>query len=452
MRAIADRLGVGPYFLLGLIAMGTSAAIVWFTYTGTLRSLFNGGKPEITAVFSDAKTLQEGNPVRVNGVTVGEVKELEPVDGSRAVKATLTIDDSAGTIYRDARAKVAWRTLLGGAFAVNITPGRPESGELGDRAIPLAQTESQVELDDITSVIQGDARDGLKTIPPQLSETMEDPATLERLGIALKDVTPDAEQGLNALRGRFKDRDLKALVTQTAKAARALDAPNDELRTLVEGAAGTLQVTAAREADLRATISRAPAILRETNTTLARLDTTLGIAEPVVEKLSKPAGDVAPTLRKLSPVVTGADELLADAVPLLNRLRPASTALASTARQGLPLLDDLQPSLDRIDDKILPYMNEVDPQTQHTAAQMVGPALGGLGNVAAPFDANGHVLRFPAAALNSSAYLPCQTYVGNPDKTRLVECRNLQEIIDTYMKWDPLGPVPGTAEDPEGGR
>ncbi|WP_354700105.1 hypothetical protein DSM112329_00368 [Paraconexibacter sp. AEG42_29] len=438
------RLGLERHKTMGIIAVAGVALLLYGTYAGIIRSVLAGSTPEVSAVFRNVATLREGDLVRVRGVNVGKVEKLESVDGGRATKVTMSVDEDAGEIHADARAKVAWRTLLGGAFAVNLDPGREESGKLsGD--IPLKQTSSQVELDDITSVVAGDARRGLKQIPPQLTDAMRDPQTLKDLGETLDEQSPSIEQGLNAARGTAKDRDLQALVTETTKTVKALDAPDDGLNRLVSGAGGTLQVTAAREADLRATIGTAPGVLRNTDITLARLDTTLGVLDPVVDKLRDPAGKVAPALIRLSPVVRGGDRLLTRATPLLRDLRPAVSSLAAASRRGTPLLEELQPSITRLDKTILPYFNETDPETTHTTAEMVGPGLGGLANVAAPFDSNGHVLRFPFTGGSSPLYLPCQVYAGNPDKTKAIECRNLSKVLNDYLTFNPLDPAPGSA-------
>lgn len=161
---------------------------------------------------------------------------------------------------------------------------------------------------------------------------------------------------------------------------------------------------------------------------------------------------MAPALAELRPVLTGADRLLNRARPLLRDLRPAVRSLASASRSGLPLLDEVAPSLTRLDRSILPSFNEKDPDTGFTTAEMVGPGAGGLANVAAQIDQNGHVLRFPFSSGSSPFYLPCQIYAGNPDKHgKLVECRRLQDIVSSYVNYNPLKPTPPIAPSPAAG-
>lgn len=449
----AQTLGIPPRAIVGFLALLVMSAIIVGSYTGFIRGMLDGDKDEITVLFSDTRTLRVDDPVRVRGIRVGEVKSLEAVEGSRTTKAVLAVDDSAGTIHGNARAHVVWRSLLGGAFAVNLDPGTPEGGTLGARAIPEERTTSQVELDEITSVVEGDAREGLRVLPGELARTMRDPETLRSLTKTLADESPSLQRGLNAARGQVKSRDLATLIRETGRTTDALDTPQDDLRTVVQGAAALVTVTANRQAELRDTFRRAPGVMQRTDITLDRLDDTLDLAEPLVRSLREPADELAPALRRLRPVATEAATLLRRAEPLLDRLRPAVRSLAKASRDGIPLLDELQPSLDRLDDKILPYMNEIDPETAHSAAQMVGPAVGGLGNVAAQYDANGHFLRFPATSGSSPAYLPCQLVAGNPDFAgELVKCKSLQELLETYLSYDPLSPAPGTQEPPSSSR
>jgi phospholipid/cholesterol/gamma-HCH transport system substrate-binding protein len=444
LRDIRNRLGVYFYVLLGLVALVVTAVILITDYTGGLQSLFGPDQHTVTAVVKDSKSLRRSDQVRIHGVKVGEVTSISPGPNARTSVVKMSVDNSAGTIYRDAWAHVRWRTLLGGNFALVIDPGHSSSGDLGSSPIPARHSTSQVELDDVISTISGSARRGLKTLMPETAKALSDPHTLAEVTSALARVAPDVAHGVGALRGEDQDRDLVRLVSQTARTVQALRTPDHQLRSLVEGGAATLQTTAARQGDLRSTLASAPGVMRRADRTLTDLDTTLHVADPLVAKLQAPATQVAPTLHRLHPVVGGADRLLTRATPLLHDLRPAVTHLAHTSRDAIPLLDDLQPSLDRLDHTILPYINQVDPETKHTTAEMVGPGAGGLALVATQMDANGHFLRFEATTGSSFLYLPCQTYIANPDKKQLLECKSLQTELNQILTTNPEGPVKGT--------
>src|SRR5207244_11708772 len=132
---------------------------------------------------------------------------------------------------------------------------------------------------------------------------------------------------------------------------------------------------------------------------------------------------------------------------------PAMAPLAATPRQGVPLLNQLAPSLERLDQAILPFMGEVDPQTQHSASQMIGPAFSSVGPaVTGHFDRNGHFLRFPTASGPTSVQTaPCQPLLTNPDAGQLAACDSLQQAIKEYFSYNPLAPAPGTTPPPPPG-
>jgi hypothetical protein len=120
-------------------------------------------------------------------------------------------------------------------------------------------------------------------------------------------------------------------------------------------------------------------------------------------------------------------------------------SLASTSRNALPLLQNIQPTIDSLGQTILPYLNTVDPATQHTTAQMIGPTTEALGpDIAGQMDQNGHFIRFPATAGSSPFYLPCQTYLGNPAyHNQLLACSSLQDTLSAFINFNPLSSLFG---------
>jgi phospholipid/cholesterol/gamma-HCH transport system substrate-binding protein len=426
--------------LTGALVIAATLIFSALDFSNTLHDIHFGGDGTrtVAASFADAKQLHRGDPVRIQGASVGKVDKIVLGPDERRAIVRMRVDKSAGPIYADARAQVRWRLLLGGQFVVGLDRGHARAGELGDKTIPVRATTSQVELEDITSAISGGARSGLQTLPRELGTALSDPSLPARTLKAFAGIAPDAKLALDGVRGQQPDEDLKRLVATAARTVNALDTPDDELRRVVAGAAATLGAVADRRDDVRQTLALAPGVMADTDTTLERLTTTLRVADPLIATLQEPAGDVAPTVAALRPTVVTTDKLAQDARPLLRALQPASASLAAAARSGLPLLNELDPSLVRLDETILPYLGEKDKETGLSAAELIGPTLGGLGSGAAgQLDQNGRFIRFPATSGSSPVYLPCQIYVANPDKAKLVECQSLQQAFDSVLSYLP---------------
>ncbi|MHB8694123.1 MAG: MlaD family protein [Solirubrobacteraceae bacterium] len=408
--------------------------------------MFSGGGRTVTATFANAQQVIAGTEVRVQGVLEGTVSSVKLAPGGHATTVVMTVPDSAGPLYRDASATIAWKTLLGGAFNVNLNRGTPGAGPLGSSTIPLSRTANQVELEDLIAVDNGGARTGLQTTPGQLATALSNPRPPATALSTLADVAPSVTTGVGALRGLVPDSDLRALVAGTAQTLQALNAPNDQLRGLVQGAAATLSVTAAHAADLRSALDAATPALDQVKTTFVQLRHTFSLANPLLQTLSGSASQVAPTVSDLYPTVVGASDLLNRAVPLLHALRPAMSSLASASQKGLPLLNGLQPSVDNLQHTVLPYLNTVDPATQRTTAEMIGPTTEALGpDIAGQMDQNGHFIRFPATAGSSPFYLPCQIYAGNPSSKQLIACSSLQTIFSAVFNYNPVHSQLGAA-------
>ena len=75
----------------------------------------------ITADFPEAATLAEESDVRVSGVTVGSVKELELPPEGNATRVTIEIEPEFAPIAEDTRAMLRQKTLVGETY-IELTP------------------------------------------------------------------------------------------------------------------------------------------------------------------------------------------------------------------------------------------------------------------------------------------------------------------------------------------
>src|SRR5262249_19569500 len=109
-------------------------------------------------------TVRSGNemhartPVRVAGVNVGSVTGVRTAPGGNAV-ITMSLDDSALPIHRDATLKIRPRIFLEGNFFVDLKPGSPSAPDMPSGGmVPLANTATPVQLDQILSTLDSPTR------------------------------------------------------------------------------------------------------------------------------------------------------------------------------------------------------------------------------------------------------------------------------------------------------
>ncbi|GAA1479572.1 MCE family protein [Gordonia sinesedis] len=132
----------GKRILAAVAALVLVALIAAAGYFGFVRATTN----TVTAYFPSATGLYEGDPVRVLGVDVGEVRSIEPRPND--VRVVLQIDKDT-PIPADARAVVVAQSLVSGRF-IQMSPvyaGGPKMADGSD--IPTDRTAVPMEWDDV---------------------------------------------------------------------------------------------------------------------------------------------------------------------------------------------------------------------------------------------------------------------------------------------------------------
>lgn len=145
MKSFRDR---NPY-AVGIVSVLVLGLFTAFAFAVGLRGWFQDTY-EVRAVFSDAAGLRTGNDVRLAGVKVGTVSEVEVDRAHGQVIVTLKLD--GGTeLSDDATAEIALNTLLG-AKVVRLTDTQPsprlfEEMDEDDRVIPFENAGERVPFD-----------------------------------------------------------------------------------------------------------------------------------------------------------------------------------------------------------------------------------------------------------------------------------------------------------------
>ena len=99
---------------------------------------------EYKAIFTDATGVVKGDDIRVAGVKVGSVKNVEIVDRTRA-RVTFTVR-TATDVTRSSTATIRYRNLVGQRY-IAVTQGVGDTSRLPDHStIPLSQTQPALDL------------------------------------------------------------------------------------------------------------------------------------------------------------------------------------------------------------------------------------------------------------------------------------------------------------------
>ena len=99
---------------------------------------------EYKAIFSDVTGVVKGDDIRIAGVKVGSVKDVEIVDRTRA-RVTVTVRD-ATAVTRSSTATIRYRNLVGQRY-IAVTQGVGDTSRLPeDATIPISQTQPALDL------------------------------------------------------------------------------------------------------------------------------------------------------------------------------------------------------------------------------------------------------------------------------------------------------------------
>jgi phospholipid/cholesterol/gamma-HCH transport system substrate-binding protein len=361
---------------IGRIAIAAGFALSCFGLLLFLWVAFCGPVPlkaksyRVDMRFDEATQLAVESDVRISGVSVGKVKQIELSDDGLA-DATIEIDPKFAPIPADTEAILRQKTLLGETY-VELTPGDgegemiPEGGSLAP-----AQTSDAVQLDEIFRTFDEPTREAFQV-------WMVDAAGALRgrgvdLNAALGNLSPFAERADDLLRILDSQRlAVGQLIDDGGQTFDAISERPGELRSLIENSEAVFSTTAARDQELREIFQALPTFLRESELTLNRLDEFAVDTDPLVTQLRPAARELSGTfleLKKLSPEL---EQFFTGLRPVIRNARSGFGALRTV------LDDELPPTLGRVDsyfDQLIPIIDTVDRYKQEVTAF--------LGNVSA---------------------------------------------------------------------
>lgn len=346
--------GMSP-FAAGMIALGIIVLALYAAFVGR----YPWTNPyELKAVFANANNLQLKSPVRVSGVVVGQVKKVEAKPGSTASVVTMALTDDALPIHRDATLKIRPRIFLEGNQFVDLKPGTGGSPVVDSEGqIPMSQTSSPVQLDQVLGTLQGGTRESLQKLVQGYGEALngkpepgedadQDPDTRgETAGQSLNDsleYAPGALRGLaqvnDALLGTER-HDLSNLIAAQQKVSAELADHEDSLKSLISNFNTTMAAFAGEAQAVRTSIRVLPEVLESADSALLSLNRSFPPTRAFARDILPGVRETPETIKASLPWIEQTRKLMspAELQGLVNDLRPSIRDLARVTDSSVEL-------------------------------------------------------------------------------------------------------------------
>jgi virulence factor Mce-like protein len=373
----------------------------------------------LKAAFQNSSALRPNSPVRMAGVEVGRVKSIERQSDSTAALVTMQINRNGLPLHRDAELKIRPRIFLEGNFFVDVQPGTPESQTLhSGSTVPVTQTASPVQLDQVLTSLQFTTRQALQTLvrgygsalydkPRPGEDTGQPPQTRgETAAKSLNDSTryaPDALRGVavvnQALLGTDV-HDLSRFIAGTRKVTGALASREQSLKDLVTNFNRTMGAFASEQGNLRTTIRLLPGVLARANPVFDHLNASFPPTRAFAREILPGVRETPATIDAAFPWIAQTRGLVSppELQGLVRDLKPATADLAQLTNgtvQLLPQVDLVSRCATRV---LLPVgdMKVPDPplSTNIENYKEFFQTLVSLSGESQNFDGNGSYTRF----------------------------------------------------------
>jgi phospholipid/cholesterol/gamma-HCH transport system substrate-binding protein len=333
MTAIRKHLGDFTAILV-LMAIALFAAgyiIVHQDARGTI-PLFESQPFKIKAEFSDAQAVTpgQGQTVRVAGVQVGKISDVELKNGVAVV--TLAIDQKYKkrlNIRSDATALLRPRTGLKDMF-IELDPGYNGQVLKQNQTIPVTNTSPDIDPDEVLSALDTDTRSYLQLLIGGLGKGFK--GNGNSLNAIFKRLGP-TQRDLNRVASAVAERrtNLMRLVHNFGDLTNTLADKDGELTRLVQSSNAVFRAFAAANPQITQAVGLLPSTLQQTKQTLVNVNSFAKVLGPSLESLRPAFRELNVANHKVLPFVK-------EAYPITkNKIRPF-------VRAARPYVADLKPA------------------------------------------------------------------------------------------------------------
>jgi phospholipid/cholesterol/gamma-HCH transport system substrate-binding protein len=425
-----------PNWAIGLILIVVIGVGSVIAYT---KNLPWSNPYEIEAVFSNAQNLRPKAPVRIAGVNVGEVTQVEhltsddpnyqaatgddtvPEDGppgQQAALVTMKLNEEALPLHEDAQMQLRPRLFLEGNLFVDLKPGSPNAAETEEgHVFPIQQTSNSVAIDQVLTTLQSDVRSQLQTFLDQFGNALIKYDGAEAFQELFRS-SPGAYKYTsivnNALQGKAP-HDLSQLIGNTDRVVAALDADSEALQGLVSNFATVTGSFAAESESLRQGIANLPDVLDAAGPAFDNLNASFPALRAFSREALPGVRSTAPAIRAATPFIEQVRALVSPSElrGLVADLRPTIPDLARLTARTKPFLRQARAVSSCFNEVVIPWSNDriEGPATYPypatgTVAQETGYGLVGVASESHSGDANGQYIRVEAGGGTNTVTLP----------------------------------------------
>ena len=329
--------------IAGLALLGVAVTVYLLSQQDFRFPLIEATPKRIEIELANAQAVQpgQGQTVRVAGVEVGRIADVQIEDG-RAVVSLEMKPEYKNLIRRDASALLRPKTALKDMF-VEVDPGRAKPVPDGGR-ITVANSLPDINPDEIYSALDADTRPYLKLLVAGAGKGLDKRGDdLREVFRRLEPIHRDLARVTRATahrRGALKEliHDYGLLMTEVGSHPQ-------EIRRLVTASRSVFDVLANEDTQISESVARLPGSLRASERALANvrefapvLRSSLESLRPPIRKLDETNAAVIPFLRQTEPVIR------TEIRPFVRTARPWTNDLRLAARDTAKATPDLKTS------------------------------------------------------------------------------------------------------------
>lgn len=338
-----------------VVAVGAIVVLGSGASTGT------GSSYLVDAEFRNAFSVIPGEDVKIAGVKVGVIKDLDVTPRQTASVLMEITAPGFGDWRSDATCSIRPQSLIGEKF-VECTPTQPraqgaapapllKTGKRGGDTVsllPVGQTRRPVDIDLVNNVLRLPYRERLTVILNEFG------AGVAGHGKDLKTIIRTADPSLKATDDVLKlladqDKTLNQLAVNSDRSLAPLARDSQKVADFITQARKVSVATADKRADLERNIQKLPAFLRTLRPTMQRLGSLSDQGTPLLRDLTTAGPGFGRFIKQLgpfsqagTPALTSLGDASVTGRTALDKSRPIITDLKNFASQTKPVARNLR--------------------------------------------------------------------------------------------------------------